>query len=81
MGEGEDQNKAKEGWTEPGNRLKKGPQKLGQCLPKSSVIPEMTIKSDGLDSHIQYMKDHMLIEKFVGMWPPKKALIWWINTT
>ena len=41
----------------------------------------MTIKLNGLDSHIQYMKDHVLMTKFVGIGPPEKALVWWINTT
>ena len=72
---------AKDGSTRSGEGLVKGPRKPGQCLPKSSEILEMTIKSEGLASHIQYMKDHMLIVKFVGIWPPAKALVWWINNT
>lgn len=59
----------------------KGPQKPRQYLPKSSEIPEMTIKSKGLASHIQYMKDHALLAKFMGIWPPEKVLVWWINNT
>ena len=27
------------------------------------------------------MKYHALIGKFVGIWPSKKALLWWINVT
>ena len=27
------------------------------------------------------MRDHALIEKFVGIWPLEKALLWWINVT
>ena len=41
----------------------------------------MIIKSDRLESHIQYMKDHALLAKFVGIWPLEKALVWWINNT
>lgn len=52
---------------------------LGKSLPRSSEIPTMTIKSDGLEEHIQYMKDHALIAKFVGIWPIEKDLICWIN--
>lgn len=59
----------------------KGCRKPGQCLPKSNKIPTMIIKSEGLESHIQYMKDHALIAKFVGIWPPKRTLVWWINNT
>ena len=51
----------------------------GTCLPKSQEIPALPIKSDGLEADIQYMKDHALIAKFVGIWPMEKNLIWWIN--
>ena len=27
------------------------------------------------------MRHHALIEKFVGIWPLEKALLWWINVT
>lgn len=50
--EGEGQTQAQDTWARAGNRKKKGPRKLGQCLPKASVILEMTIKSEGLDAHI-----------------------------
>lgn len=43
LGKGEGQNKAQEGQIESRNRLKMGPRKLGQCMPKASVILEMTI--------------------------------------
>lgn len=39
-----------------------------KCLPKSNEIPALRIKSEGLEAHIQYMKDHALIAKFVGIW-------------
>lgn len=38
----------------------------GTCLPKSQEIQTLTIKSDGLEEHIQYMRDHALIAKFLG---------------
>ena len=41
----------------------------------------MKIKSCNIWERIQYMKDHTLISKFVGVWPSEKALFWWINTT
>lgn len=36
------------------------------CILKSQEILAMTIKLDELEEHIQYMKDHALIAKFVG---------------
>ena len=51
----------------------------GTYHPKSQEILSLSINSDGLEAHIQYMKDHALIAKFVGFWPMEKDLIWWIN--
>lgn len=59
---------------------KKGQRQPGQCLPKSSATPKLIIKSDGLVAHIQYMKDHVLIAKFISIWPMEKTLGSWINT-
>ena len=56
-----------------------GRRVLSTCLPKSKEIPALTIKSKGLESHIQYMRDHALIAKFVGIWQMEKNLIRWIN--
>jgi len=59
---------------EPGRR---GP---GQCIPKTTEVPSLAIKSENLRRKIQYMKDHALIGKFIGIWPNEKALQWWIQT-
>ena len=59
----------------------KGAQFSSQCLSKTSKIPQVQVKSKGMGPHTQYMKYHALIRKFVGIWPPEKTLIWWINTT
>ena len=79
--EGEGQTNAQDGREGVGNGYKKGPRKSGQCPPKESFTPEMTIKSEGLDVHIQYMKYHALIAKFVGIWPQEKYLVGCINMT
>jgi len=34
-----------------------------------------------INERIQYMKDHALIGKFIGIWPIEKALTRWINVT
>jgi hypothetical protein len=33
-----------------------------------------------LGQNIQYMQDHALICKFMGLWPSEKVLLWWIKT-
>ena len=48
--------------------FKKDPRKPGQCVTKSSSKPSIQIYLAGLRDHIQYMKDHALIGKFVGIW-------------
>ena len=53
----------------------------GKCIAKAKDIPTLQIQAEGLRSHIQHMKDHALIGKTVGIWPSKKALLWWINVT
>ena len=58
---------------------KGGHRAPGTCLPKSKEIPSLAIRSEGLASHIEYMKGHALIAKFIGFWPMEKDLIWWIN--
>lgn len=52
-----------------------GSRIYGTCLPKSKVTPSLTIRSKGLASHIEYMKDHALIAKFIGFWHMEKDLI------
>ena len=52
-----------------------GCREPGTCLLKSQDIPSLKIKSDGLEAHIQYMKDHALIAKIVGICTMEKNLI------
>ena len=58
---------------------RKGSRQPCSCLPKSKVTPSLVIRSEGLANHIEYMKDHALIAKFIGFWPMEKDPIWWIN--
>ena len=53
-----DENKSSD--TKGGNRSP------GTSLPKSKETPFLVIRSEGLASHIEYMKDHALIAKFIG---------------
>ena len=36
-----------------------------KCIPKAREFPTLQIQVEGLRSHIQHMKDHALIGKFV----------------
>lgn len=56
-------------------------RKPGQCVPKAKKVPKLQISSERVNADIQYMKDHVLIGKLVGIWPTEKARVWWINTT
>lgn len=56
-------------------------QKPSHCLPKTKAIPKLQIKSERFRDNVQYLKDHALIGKFVGIWPYKKNMVWWINNT
>ena len=55
--------------------------KPGQCFPKTLVIPSMLVKSTNIRETIQFMMDHALIGKFIGLQLSEKALLWWINST
>jgi hypothetical protein len=41
---------------------------------------QYAIFSPILGEDIQYMQDHALICKFMGLWPSEKSLMWWIKT-
>jgi hypothetical protein len=50
------------------------------CILQMDEIPHFEIKSTQINQTIQYMQDHALICKFMGLWPSEKALVWWIKT-
>ena len=41
----------------------------------------MLVKSANIMEKIEFMTDHALIGKFIGLQPSEKALLWWINST
>ena len=41
----------------------------------------MVVKFANIKEKIQFMADHALIGKFIGLQPSEKDLIWWINST
>jgi hypothetical protein len=56
-------------------KTKGGHRATSICLPKSKETPFLAIRLEGLASHIEYMKDHAIIAKFIGFWPMVKDLI------
>jgi hypothetical protein len=52
-----------------------------RCLPKAKENMKFEIKIEKIGGYIQFMQEHVVIGKFLGIWPTEKALTWWINTT
>lgn len=44
------------------------------------MIPKYVVNPVKTTQDIQYMTNHVLIDQFMGIWPTKKDLIWWITT-
>lgn len=40
--------------------------------------PKIELPSQTINTQIQFVKDHVLIRKFIGFWPMEKALQGWI---
>lgn len=49
------------------------------CKTVSMYRPKVELPSHRINARIQYMRDHALIGKFIGIWPNEKALRTWIN--
>lgn len=50
-----------------------------KCKPKMAQIPRYEVTSTWVIQHIQYMQDHAIICKFIGLWPLEKSLIGWLK--
>ena len=61
---------------EQGKLVAKGSNK---CIPNMTGTPTYEIRSYKLNTHIQFMKNHAIISKFMGIWYSKNALIKWID--
>jgi hypothetical protein len=57
----------------PDKKLKNG------CMAKTEENPRYEVTSPLVGDYIQYMKDHAVIGKFMGIWPLEKALLVWIK--
>jgi hypothetical protein len=50
-----------------------------KCIPQASVAPIYVIKTTRIGEHTQFMRDHALVGKFLGLWPSEKDLTRWIK--
>jgi len=41
----------------------------GKCIPQTQTTPRYIIKRNKIGEHTQFMSDHALIGKFLGIWP------------
>jgi len=48
------------------------------CKPVAVDRPKIELPSQCINTQIQFMKDHALIRKFIGLWSTEKALHRWI---
>jgi hypothetical protein len=51
----------------------------GKCIPQAPFTPKYIINTTRIGDQTQYMKDHALIGKFLGLWPYEKDLVKWIQ--
>jgi hypothetical protein len=47
----------------------------GKCLPQAPTAPRYVVRSERVGEQTQYMKNLVLIGKFMGLWPSKRDLI------
>jgi hypothetical protein len=51
----------------------------GKCIPQSDKPPRYLISSTRVGEHTQFMREHALIDKFLGLWPSERDLLRWIK--
>eukprot|EP00253_Pinus_taeda_P005524 PITA_05524 len=49
------------------------------CKPVAAIRPQVELPGHLMEERIQFMTDHALIGKFIGMWPTECALRSWIQ--
>jgi len=48
------------------------------CKPVATERPRIELPGHKVDARIEFMRDHAIIWKFIGLWPTKRALYGWI---
>jgi hypothetical protein len=51
-----------------------------KCIPHAPTTPKYVVKYTRVGEHTQFMKDHALFGKFLGLWPSERDLMQWIKT-
>jgi hypothetical protein len=51
----------------------------GKCIPQLEKAPRYLISSSRVGEHTEFMKEHALIGKFLGLWPTERDLYKWIK--
>jgi hypothetical protein len=51
----------------------------GKCIPQLEKAPRYVISSTRVGEHTEFMKEHALIGKFLGLWPSERDLHKWIK--
>jgi hypothetical protein len=51
----------------------------GKCIPQLEKAPRYIISSTRVGEHTEFMKEHALIGKFLGLWPSERDLHKWIK--
>jgi hypothetical protein len=51
----------------------------GKCIPQTEKASYYLISSDRVGEHMQFMREHALIGKFLGLWPTERDLNKWIK--
>ena len=54
-------------------------QTVKACHPKAAKIPEIITQEPDIEVYRDYMKEHAVICKFMGIWPSERALKGWIQ--
>lgn len=52
---------------------------LGKCIPQMEKASRYLISSTRVGEHTQFMQEHALIGKFLGLWPLERDLNKWIK--
>jgi hypothetical protein len=53
--------------------------KTNTCIPKSEKRPRIELPPARINARIEYMRTYVLIGKFIGIWPTKRALLNWMQ--
>jgi hypothetical protein len=51
----------------------------GKCIPQLEKAPRYIISSTRVGEHTEFMREHALIGKFLGLWPTERDLHKWIK--